>query len=69
LEETSQTVLNINANQALVAHAYNPNYFRRQRSGGSQLEANPGKEFARPYLENAHTEKGWWNGSSGRATV
>jgi hypothetical protein len=37
---------------------------RRQRSGGSQFEASPGKMKARPYLKN--TQHSWQSGSSGR---
>jgi hypothetical protein len=37
----------------------NPSNSRRQISGGLRFKANPGKEFARPYLENTqHTKKG-----------
>jgi hypothetical protein len=32
--------------------------FRRQRSGGSQFEVNPGKWFLRPYLEKKNHNKG-----------
>jgi hypothetical protein len=31
---------------------------RRQRSGGSWFETNPGKYFERPYLENLFTKIG-----------
>jgi hypothetical protein len=42
---------------ASVAHAYNPSYSRRQRSGGSQFETNLSKQFMRPYLEKPHHKK------------
>jgi hypothetical protein len=42
--------------QVLVAHTCNPNY-----SGGrdqeDQEEASPGKQFERPYLEKAPSQK------------
>jgi hypothetical protein len=31
-----------------------PVILRRQRSGGSQFKASPGKQITRPYLEKAH---------------
>jgi hypothetical protein len=40
-----------------VAHACNQ-LLRRQRSGGSRLEASLGKQFVRPYLENTQPKKG-----------
>jgi hypothetical protein len=42
-------------------------WLRRQKSGGSCIEANQGKQFARPYLKkNHHKKKGWWSGSKCR---
>jgi hypothetical protein len=50
--------------QVLVAHACNPSYFMRQRSGGSRFKASLGKHIARPYLKKKPiTKKGWWSGS------
>jgi hypothetical protein len=55
---------NSQLSQVLVAHAYNPSY-SREKSGRSQFEASPGKEFTRPYLKNNQHKKGWRSGSSG----
>jgi hypothetical protein len=55
---TSQKNLKkIRISQALVAHACNPSYSRRQRLRGLQFEASPGKQFARLYLEKPYHKK------------
>jgi hypothetical protein len=41
-----------------MAHTNNPSYsFRRQRSGGSQLEASLGKQYSSLYLKKPITQK------------
>jgi hypothetical protein len=44
--------------QVLVAHVYNPSYFRRHPpSGGWWFEASPGEVVHETYLENSHHKK------------
>jgi hypothetical protein len=50
-----QKITNIARHQWLTpSNPNNPSEYRRQRSGGSQVEASLGKQFPRPSLEKSH---------------
>jgi hypothetical protein len=47
------------SNTAPVLQVWSPEFtLKRQRSGGLRLEANPGKQLKRPYLEKSLHNKG-----------